>query len=87
MASDEKINVGDKRNDLVVEQIYGKVDRDDRSYYACMVQMRSATTGVYYTRKLLTKLNDAIIECGNIKKLEQEHYNSLIDKFIQKYDC
>lgn len=87
MASDEEIIVvGDRRNDLVVDRIYSQVERDDRTYYACMVQSRSATTGLTYTRKLLTKMNDEIIECGNIKSLEQEHYNSLIDKFIQKYD-
>ena len=80
------IQVGDSRNDLKVREVKDTIEHEGITYYACSIYKMSAVSGNRAEWALLKRnSHDEIVECGNIRKHNREHYLSLIERHISKY--
>ena len=81
------IQVGDARADIKVLNIYQEIERNDQVFYVCKVQYRATHSGVGHKRTILTRNNqDEIVECGNVKRIDDAaNFDRIIDAYLEIY--
>lgn len=81
------IQVGDARADIKVLKIYQEIERNDQAFYVCLVQAKATHTGLVLRRSILTMNDqDQMVECGNVKRIDDaDNFDRIIDAYLETY--